>query len=138
MNEDPPKLESRSLKKEPTLNLHTLSKERLLKMRNEIDGILNLSLENIGMEEELAIQLMQAKALYQTADENVPANQKAQVLNTISSIIASISKTAVEVYSVARLKKIEAAVLAAVTPLDSEAKARFFDLYKEYLEKGST
>lgn len=131
------KLEALSLHSSPAKsNLEDLSPDQLLQLRRGIDQLLNLTLGDLNMKEELAVQLMHAKALYHESAD-APANQKAQVLNTISSVIASISKTSAEVYSVERLKRIEAATLAAVGTLNSEAKTKFFDLYREYLEKGS-
>lgn len=117
------------------LNLKAMDQNSLMKLRNEIDMQLGLDMRSIDLNKELGLQYMQAKMLYTEvgSDNATPANQKAQILNTISSIIASITKTSAEIHSVERQKKIEAATLACVKELPMEAKTKFFDMLKEFL-----
>lgn len=134
-NDLPPPLARHTLST-PTTSFENLPEAALIALRQEIDSRLTLDLASINMKEELALQFKQAKALYAAAetDETTPMNQKAQVLNSLSTIIAAISKTSAEVYSVERLKKLEAATLHALEFLPRESKERFFDLYEQYLE----
>lgn len=118
------------------IDINNLSQEQLVKLRTEIDSNLSLDINEMDLHDELSLQYRQAKALYTEVkdDSETPANQKAQVLNTISSILTTITKTISEVYSIERHKKIEAATLAAVRDLPEENKKKFFDMLKDYLE----
>jgi hypothetical protein len=67
---------------------------------------LNLSSELLG-------QYNNAKKLFHNTsyDMGIPASQKAQILNTITSIIAAIVRGQEQLYSIEEMKKIERALL---------------------------
>jgi len=109
--------------------------EALLVLRNEIDRKLNLGLDQLDMANELSLQYRRANDLYAEVlqDKQIPTNQKAQVLNTLSNVLKSITESSQVTFSIARQKKIEAATLAAVRDLPKEAKDKFFSMFKEFL-----
>lgn len=109
----------------------------LIKLRSQIENRLELGINEIDLDVELSLQYRHAKALYADVaeDEITPTNQKAQVLNTISNILKQITETMEKANSITRHKKIEAATLLAVKDLPLEAKKKFFDTFKEYLDE---
>ena len=120
---------------QPVFRLSSMTEADRIDLRQQIDDTLTLKLENMNLAEELALQFKQARALYADIvnDPEVLANQKAQVLSTITSIIATITKAQAELYNAERLKKLEAAVLKALKTLPKDSQEGFFDLYGGYL-----
>lgn len=115
--------------------LDSMLQADLIALRQQIDEKLNLKLEKIDLSSELALQFKQAKSLYADIldDEDVAANQKAQVLNSCTTIIATITKTQTELYNAERLKKLESAMLKALKTLPLTEQEAFMDLYAGYL-----
>lgn len=120
----------------PNFKLSSMAQGDLIDLRSQLDAHLKLKLEDLDLAEELALQFKQAKALYNETmnDDEVAPNQKAQVLNTITSIIASITKAQAELYNAERLKKLEAATLKALKSLPKTSQEDFFTLYSEYID----
>lgn len=120
---------------QPVFRLDSMTEADRIDLRQQIDDTLTLKLEDMNLAEELALQFKQARALYAdiVTDDEVLANQKAQVLSTITSIIATITKAQAELYNAERLKKLEAAVLKALKTLPKDSQEAFFDLYRGYL-----
>lgn len=119
----------------PTFRLGSMQQDDLLDLREQLDNHLKLKLEDIDLAEELALQFRQAKSLYNNTinDDSVAPNQKSQVLNTITSIIATITKAQADLYNAERLKRLESATLKALKSLPKESQEAFFTLYEEYL-----
>ena len=120
-----------------TLTLDDLTDSQVITLRAAIDQRLNLSLDSIDMKQELALQLRNAQSLYAEAADSseIPANQKAQILNTISSILKSVTDIAETIHTIEKHKKIEVATLAAVKDLPTDAKDKFFDILKGLLDE---
>lgn len=120
----------------PNFKLSSMAQGDLIDLRSQLDTHLKLKLEDLDLAEELALQFKQAKALYNETmnDDEVAPNQKAQELNTITSIIASITKAQAELYNAERLKKLEAATLKALKSLPKTSQEDFFTLYSEYID----
>lgn len=91
-------------------------------------------LSELNVEHELLRQYQAAKRLFEAAehDETTPLNQKAQTLNSISSILSAIIKTQTELYDAERLKALEA-VLADTLREFPELEAAFMTAYKTRL-----
>ncbi len=91
-------------------------------------------LEDLNVADELLIQYKNAVNLLEAAqhDENIPANQKAQLLNSISAIITNISKTQTDVYNAERLKTLENTLIATLKDFP-EVKSTFLDAYERAL-----
>lgn len=119
----------------PVFKVSSMNQAALLDLRTQVDEHLGLKLEDLNLAEELALQFKQAKLLFNevNADPDVAANQKAQVINSISSILATITKAQAELYNAERLKKLEAATLKALKTLPKTEQEAFFSLYEQYL-----
>ena len=119
----------------PVFRLSSMTEAARIDLRQQIDDTLTLKLEDLNLAEELALQFKQAKSLYADVvdDQTIAANQKAQVLNSCTSIIATITKAQAELYNAERLKKLEAATLKALKSLPKESQEGFFELYAGYL-----
>lgn len=91
-------------------------------------------LSELNVEHELLRQYQAAKRLFEAAehDETTPLNQKAQTLNSISSILSAIIKTQTELYDAERLKALEA-VLADTLREFPELETAFMTAYKTRL-----
>ena len=113
-----------------------LDEEALLKLRSEIDDKLQIGIKNLTLTEELGLQYRNGMKLLKDiqSDNQTPANQKAQVFNSVSGMLEKIVKMQESVYSMERLKRYEVAFLKAIETLPVEGKENFFDLYGSYLE----
>lgn len=113
-----------------------LDDDGLLQLRNRIDSMLTIDIDDLNLTEELGLQFRAGKLLLAKVQEDaeVPANQKSQVFNAVSAMLTKIIDQREFVYNAERLKRFEAAVLKVLeesaTP---EQRATFFDLYAEFL-----
>lgn len=117
----------------PIVDLAPFSLDELLALRAQIDARLPATaLADLDLEEELVIQFQQTKGLLNRviADENVPANQKAQVTNSCSSILGQITRMQTELYSAERVKALEAALIKSLLTLPEPAQIQFFAEYE--------
>lgn len=113
------------------MNLH-----ELLALRAEIDTYLpSQNLQDVNLEGELLTQYHQTRALLASIiqDELTPANQKAQVINTCSSILSEITRTQTSLYNAERLKVMEQAVINALKSAPTEVSDLFFANYEREL-----
>lgn len=110
--------------------------EQLLADRKIIDNELQIGIKDINLTDELTLQYRQGKRLLEEVqnDRNVPANQRAQVYNSVGTMLGNIVKMQEVVYSAERLKRYETAFLKAIETLPKEGKEAFFDLYGSFLE----
>lgn len=94
-----------------------------------------LRIEELSIGHELTDTLNKARLLYADVqvDENVPANQKAQTLNTITSLLVQISKAQAELYNVERMKEIEQILLNTLRKFP-ELQKDFLEAYEERLK----
>lgn len=113
-----------------------LSESDLQELRHQIDVMLCLDLGSLNLGEELGLQFRQAKALQHTIaqDKHTPANQQAQLLNSVRSQLTEIIKQQEAVWSMERLKKYEVAFVKVAGMMTEEQRAIFFDLYGQYLK----
>jgi hypothetical protein len=110
--------------------------KELAELRYALDALLPLDLGKLDLAEELALQFRQAKVLLVEVqrDATTPANQKAQIFNSVRAQLESIVKQQEVVWSMERLKKFEVAFIKAANLLTPEARDAFFDLYGEFLQ----
>lgn len=120
----------------PATDIADLSEDQLLALRAEIDDKLQIGIKNLNLTEELGLQYRNGMKLLKDiqSDNSTPANQKAQVFNSVSGMLEKIVKMQESVYSMERLKRYEVAFLKAIETLPVEGKENFFDLYGSYLE----
>lgn len=93
-------------------------------------------INQIDHKRELAVQFSLAKQAYALVqdDTETPLNQKAQALNTITSILTNIVKLQDAVYSVERMKALEETLIETLQGFP-DIKQAFLDEYKRRLEK---
>lgn len=141
-------LKNHSLASEPAKTivdpLAGLDEEALLSLRQKIDLKLRVDLAHMNLAEEIGLQYRAAMILLDSVqdDKSVPANQRAQVLNSVRTTLSDIIKQQKIVYSAERLKRYESAFLKVLDKLGDlvEPAARdtlrhtFFDLYGEFLK----
>lgn len=117
----------------PIVDLAPFQLDDLLALRSQIDARLPArALADLDLEEELVIQFQQTKGLLNRVmiDENVPANQKAQVINSCASVLGQITKMQTELYSAERVKALEAALIKALLTLPEATQLAFFIEYE--------
>lgn len=116
--------------------IEKLSESDLYDLRHELDLRLQLDLGQLNLAEELALQFRQAKAMLHAVqnDDDIPTNQKSQMLNSTRSMLTDIVKQQEIVWSAERLKIFEVAFVKASALLSAEAREAFFDLYGKFLK----
>lgn len=99
-----------------------------------VPAFVPLTAETLNLETELLDQYNAAKKLYHDAsyDEKIPLNQKAQALNTISSVVATLIRSQQELYSTERVKKIESSLIATLRAFP-DVQAVFMVAYEKAL-----
>lgn len=113
-------------------DIEKLDEAGLLELRAKIDAKLPIkSLDDLDLVQESLRQLQMAKQLQADAakrDAGVPMNQRAQVQNSIGSIITTLAKVQMDLYTSERIKRIQSAVVKIVKTLPKEAQERFFEM----------
>ena len=117
----------------PISTLKTWPKENLVAIRDAIDRILpHKSLSDLNLEEEAVAQLRVTKTLQSDIidDPDIPANQKAQVINATASAIQNLVRMQVDLKRDEQLKRMEHALLKAISTLPSDTQNDFFKTYE--------
>jgi hypothetical protein len=115
-----------------------LGEDELLALRHRIDKKLNIDITKLNLAEELGMQYRSGMVLLASVqeDKDTPANQRAQVFNSVSAMLEKIFKNQKIVYDAERLKRFESAFLKTLELVGTdEMKRRFFDLYGDYLKQ---
>ena len=115
-----------------------LNQEELVTLYDLVSSRLPpMKLAHLNMEEELVLQLYRAKALQTKTmeDDDIPANQKAQVMNSVASVIGDLIRLQERLFNAERFKAIEAILLESLKMLP-KAQAEAFII--EYAKLGST
>lgn len=112
-----------------------LSEKQLMNLRHHLDMVLKIEISHLNLTEELGLQYRQGKALLNSIqDSSTPANQKAQVFNSIQAQLEKIVKQRQLVFSQERLKRFEAALLKVLEMKGNEREQELFlELYGEFL-----
>lgn len=122
----------------PTFRWEALPVATLLRYLDEIRAALPYnSLVDMDMERELILQFQAVRELQNTIidDESVPANQKAQVANSVASVLGSIAELQNKIYSSERFKRIETLLIRHLNKLPEDVAAAFLEDYEAVLEK---
>lgn len=87
---------------------------------------------DLNLEVELLAQYNKARKLLHAAevDASTPLNQKAQVINSATSILAALTKSQAELYSLERIRRIEH-ILIKTLKLYPELQEAFMADYAE-------
>lgn len=117
--------------------LEGLDDAQLIALRHRLDKKLNLDLTQLNLAEELGLQYRSGMALLASVqeDKDTPANQRAQVFNSVGAMLAQIVKQQKVVYNAERLKRFESAFLKVLEELPDASKRKFFDMYGEFLKE---
>ena len=122
----------------PTFRWEALPVATLLRYLDEIRAALPYnSLVDMDMERELILQFQAVRELQNAIidDESVPANQKAQVANSVASVLGSIAELQNKIYSSERFKRIETLLIRHLNKLPEDVAAAFLEDYEAVLEK---
>jgi hypothetical protein len=94
------------------------------------------NLSEMNLEEELVAQYNAIKRLQAEVmnDPDVPANQKAQVANSVAATIKMLVDTQSRFYSQERFKRIESMLIAQLKKWPVEQAAEFLDEYAKMLD----
>ena len=122
----------------PAFRWEALPVATLLRYLDEIRAALPYnSLVDMDMERELILQFQAVRELQNTIidDDDVPANQKAQVANSVASVLGSIAELQNKIYSSERFKRIETLLIRHLNKLPEDVAAAFLEDYEAVLEK---
>ena len=111
--------------------------ETLLKYFDEIRATLpSTKLVDMNMEDELILQYQAVRALQNSIidDDEVPANQKAQVANAVASVLGSLADLQNKTYSSERFKRIETLLIRHLSKLPEDTAAAFLEDYERILD----
>lgn len=91
----------------------------------------------INLQTELDANFRAAKLLRDTLsmDSETPANQKAQVMNTITTILSQMTKVQMDLFNVQRQKEIEGILIETIKEQPEDLQDKFFALYESKLAK---
>ena len=120
----------------PNIDLDEFTLQDLLALRSEVEKRLpSGSIRDIDLTKEVVLQFRAVQELQGRVvlDPEVAANQKAQVANSTSAILAQLTKLQTELYTVERLKRIEMALIEALNELPEADQRRFFTVYEAIL-----
>ena len=94
------------------------------------------SLKNLDLDAELYNAYAKAKNYLADvqSDDQVPANQLAQLMNTISAILKEIVKMQTELHNAEKVKKLEAAMIQAIKLAPLESQQAFLEEYETLLK----
>lgn len=118
------------------LSLASLTLHELIAKRAEIDTFLpSLTIMEMDLEQELLMSYHQTKALIADVikDDETPANQKAQLVNTCNSILTQITKSQTDLYNSERLKIMEQCLSNALKNAPDNVSEKFFMDYEREL-----
>lgn len=118
------------------INLDGMKEDELLVLRARIDELLPVKdLSDLNLERELMLQLRAAQALQSKIidDQLVQANQKAQVMNSVATIIQNLVKMQLDQYTPERLKRIELALIQMLKTMPDDQTEEFFKQYEVIL-----
>ena len=110
--------------------------EDLLRWLDEIKLVLPpLQLSKLNLEEELLLQFHTVRALQTTVmrEDDIPANQRAQVANTVAASLKSLHDMQEAVYTSERFKFIENTLIRCLQDLPEEVAAKFLEQYRKAL-----
>lgn len=100
-----------------------------------LTGTMELEVKNLNLTEEVGLQFKQAKFFLSTlmTDEDIPANHKAQALNTVTRLLHTMTDMREKIYGQERQKKFDAAWLRTMRELPKHQQETFMELFGEHL-----
>ena len=116
-----------------THSLANMTKDELLELKELLDKQMpTMSLSNLNLEHELLLQYDRVKTLQQEVmhDDSVPANQRAQVANSVATTLQHLIKMQTEYSTAERFKAIEALMIKAMKSLPVDVATKFLEEYE--------
>ena len=113
--------------------LATMPRSELLELREALDRLLpTKSLSDLNLEHELLLQYDRVKDLQQDvlSDDSAPANQRAQVANSVAMTLQHLIKMQTEYSTAERFKAIEALMIKAMKSLPIDVATKFLEEYE--------
>ena len=110
----------------------------LVKYRDEIlQNLPPTELDKFNMEQELLLQYHCVRELQNEviSDDTIPPNQRAQVANSVASVLNKIAELQTEVYTSERFKNIENLLVRTLSKLPEDLAAEFLDQYELLINK---
>lgn len=120
------------------VDVSSMPLDQLLELRNQIEQRLPAKdLKDLNLSRELVLQVLALQSLQNRVltDDDVPANQQAQVANALSGALTTLVKLQADVFTTERLKRLEAIFVDAINALPEEVKHEAIARYTEMLEK---
>ncbi|MFA5387849.1 MAG: hypothetical protein WC322_05725 [Candidatus Paceibacterota bacterium] len=114
-------------------DLALMTVPELLTLRSEIDQRLPATaLRDMDLERELVLQYQRVVALQDDvmADSDTPANQRAQVSNSVAATLQHLVTMQSKFHTAERLKEIESRLIKALNKLPDGTVAEFFEWYE--------
>lgn len=118
------------------LNWRRMTTAELLKARQEIDQHLPpAELSEMNLEKELIMQYRTACTLQTDvlADDEVPRNQQAQVLNAVTASLDRLTKLQADLYTTERYKGLEQILIRHLKSLPEDTAKAFLADYRVLL-----
>lgn len=123
------------------IDLDALTQIQLLTLRALVDQRLpTTKLQDVDMSEELVLQMLAIKALQANVseDKSVPANQRAQVANSLSAALVNLVKLQSDVYTSERFKRMEQFLIEFLNSFEDMARRKeLFDRYEALVMRGA-
>ena len=119
-------------------DLDDMTTEDLIRLHASIEAKLPpAELGSMNLERELVMQYRRILALQEDVltDDDVPANQRAQVSNAVAATLQQLVKMQVDLGREEQMKRMETALLEAVETLPNAEKDLFFQRYEEIAER---
>lgn len=120
----------------PFTNWKSLPEDLLIQYINEIRECLPATkLSDLNLEEEMLLQFHTIRNLQSEilVDQSVPANQRAQVANSVAATLNKLVEMQLAIYSSERFKAIELALIRVLSKLPEAAAKEFLDEYEKIL-----
>lgn len=115
------------------VDLAHMSMAELLDLRSRIEQALPArDLKDIDMSRELVLQVLTLQDLQRTvlSDTDTPANQRAQVANSLSQALTNLSRLQSDVYSSERFKRLESTLIEVLQSLPRDAQEAFLTKFE--------
>jgi hypothetical protein len=124
----------------PTFDWSRYRTDDLIRFMDEIRACLpSTKLSEMNLEEELVLQYHTVRALQNDVlqQEEIPLNQRAQLANSVSSVLSKLADLQNEIYSSERFKVVENLLIRMLSRLPENVAAQFLAEYEDALNRAT-
>ena len=125
-----------SMEPEPLKKMNT---DELWGIKREVDALLgvDVTLKELNLENELVNQYYKIRSLMDSVstDPDIPANQRAQVSNSVVTTLGQLVKLQEDLKKQEMLKIMEGALIEVVKILPTKSQNDFFEEYERIAKK---